>query len=262
VIYTFPELERAGRLGNQAFQIAGTLGIARAHGGEPRFPTTWSYRPFFSIPDEYFSDEPGTPAWKLATGIDERIRIHLQDVSLWQDVEDTVSAWFAPSPEALARLRLMPIYNVPIRTIALHVRRGDYVQESDSFWVPTLEYFTRAIGLLSTDVPIVIFSDGPDWCRKALLPLLGDRATVYEGVPRLKPEEPGYRKEEEPLDWIDLFAMARMALHVTSNSSYSWWGAWLSSDPSPIAPLRWYGPKLSWISPEPIFRATRGWLRA
>jgi hypothetical protein len=253
VIYTFPELERCGRLANGLWQIASTLGIARARGGEPRFPSRWSYRPYFSVPDRYFSDESGAVSWELATHIDERVRRYLQDAGLWAHVADEVRTWFQPSPLATGRLLDVPAYHLWEGSVAIHVRRGDNVTQQEYFWLPTVEYFQKAVAMLPVDAPLAIFSDDPDWCSQVLVPALAGRATtVVRGAPRKKEHEDGYWNEPI-LDWIDFFCMVRMRYHVASNSTYSWWAAWLSRDPDPILPALWYSTKLSFVNTSLMF---------
>jgi hypothetical protein len=103
----------------------------------------------------------------------------------------------------------------------VHVRRGDYalsrVRRSP---VLPLEYYEEAAELVLSADPatqFVVFSDDIEWCRREF-PL---REAFYaEGNP----------------DWLDLTLMTRCDHHICANSTFSWWGAFLSSDPSPIIP--------------------------
>ena len=42
-------------------------------------------------------------------------------------------------------------------------------------------------------------------------------------------------------DYIELFIMSKMKYHITSNSSFGWWGAWLSESEKVVAPNKWFG---------------------
>jgi hypothetical protein len=37
-------------------------------------------------------------------------------------------------------------------------------------------------------------------------------------------------------DWLDLAFMSRCEHHICANSTFSWWGAFLSEDPRPVVP--------------------------
>jgi len=37
--------------------------------------------------------------------------------------------------------------------------------------------------------------------------------------------------------------MSMCSHHIMVNSSYSWWGAWLSGSENVIAPTNWFGPE-------------------
>jgi hypothetical protein len=72
-----------------------------------------------------------------------------------------------------------------------------------------------------------IFSDDLNWARENLPHQ--ERICFIEST----------SKYNAPLE--ELFLMTQCQRHLIANSSLSWWGAWLSSNPSPlvIAPRNW-----------------------
>lgn len=260
-VVTFPLLGQSGRLGNQLWQIASTIGIARATNREPRFPD-WSYRPWFSMPDAWFgSCRGGLEAVDLATHLDSRCRDYLQDYSLWRAVAGEVITVFAPSPLAVAVLDGYSEFNaLPRPRLSVHVRRGDNVPGQDAGTpdkhnyhpLRPMSYYDAAYKIAAGDgfASIAVFSDDPDWCR---LNMAGDY--FHEGVARPKEHEPGY-KTAPVLDWIDLFLMARCDRHIIGNSTYAWWGAWLAGDERTVYPAPWFGPKLRYIDASLMFPDT------
>jgi hypothetical protein len=42
--------------------------------------------------------------------------------------------------------------------------------------------------------------------------------------------------------YIDMCLMTMCNYHIIANSSFSWWGAWLSNSKQVIAPSKWFGP--------------------
>src|SRR5256885_1357403 len=117
----FHHLGRAGRLGNQMWQVASTIGIANTLGDDVSL-CPWDYQPFFSIPSHLFHMRPGIDAGTYPLHIDARTRIYLQDFGLWQDIQEVIREYFQPSPLAEKSL-----YDFPEPSVAVHVRRGDYV---------------------------------------------------------------------------------------------------------------------------------------
>lgn len=117
--------------------------------------------------------------------------------------------------------------------ISLHIRRGDYVTDNYTNKIHgtcSNEYYTKAIAYLTSKVadPVFfIFSDDPDWVAKnfaisapKIFVTHNNAATNYE----------------------DLRLMSLCRHNIIANSSFSWWGAWLNSNPDKIviAPKIWY----------------------
>jgi hypothetical protein len=214
---TYRHLGRNGRLGNQLWQIASTIGIARRRGETAGFPY-WRYRPYFSVPDEFFPDLDAVDTHDL--GLD-----YLQDLELLDGVDADVRRYFRPHPGVWDRLsrRFDDLLALTHKT-SVHVRRGDYLEHSDMFPPLPLEYYVRAMEL--TEGPYVVFSDDIEWCRRNL------------------PDDCYFM--EHNLDYEDLFLMAACDQHITANSTFSWWSAWLSNT-SAIYPSDW-GPGFQYDS--------------
>lgn len=254
---TFRHLGNAGRLGNQLHQIAATVGLARARRAEPRFPK-WSYQPFFSVPDEMFvNDLHGVDAADLATHIDARTRVYLQDYGLWKDVENEIIEYFRPSKLAWETLTDQADFWVLGRPIlSVHVRRGDNVQKNDPgtpnkhLYHPLrpMSYYQEALQRVRATVgSIAVFSDDIEWCKERF-----DADYFHHGVARPKEHEAAYTTAPV-LDWIDLQLMAACDKHIISNSTYAWWGAFLSRNPQPIYPWPWVGPNLHFVDASLMF---------
>ena len=234
---TYEWLWRNGRLGNQLWQIASTAGIAAANGTEPRFPI-WEYQPYFRVPAEFFVQKLPTPRQDLGTD-------YLQELRHFAGIAERVRDWFQPSEkaEAVVRERLDEL-DLRGHLTAVHVRRGDYLYHPDHFPALGDRYYARAMAEVRRDHPgttFVVFSDDPAWCRAKFR----DGCRVIDGVSR--PVEMVDRIGE-PEDHWDLFLMSMACeRHIIANSTFSWWGAWLSDDPAPIYPGRWFGKALGQI---------------
>lgn len=256
ILITFSSLGGAGRLGNQLWQIASTLGIARSLGDECVFPR-WDYQEFFSVPETYFGDPLGTEAQdtNLVFHIDRRARIYLQDLGLFAPIADEIRSLFAPSIEASATLEHVledsVILDVDFKNAtAIHVRRGDYVTNDPGYLPPCpLSYYVNAWESLGGE-QAVVFSDDQAWVESELIPLLGsDAMAVQLSPPRPNTYDPEWdaNNPPAPTDWMDLQAMAKFGSHVISNSTYSWWAAWLAGGRKVCFPSVWFGENLAYI---------------
>jgi hypothetical protein len=122
-------------------------------------------------------------------------------------------------------------------SVAVHVRRGDYVslQAAAKFHgTLPLSYYQRAARRIQDheERPCwFVFSDDIEWCRDALL-FLGESAIFV-----------GHNQGRDA--WQDLHLMSLCQHHIIANSSFSWWGAWLSERRGRVgqmihAPARWF----------------------
>lgn len=259
MVVSFRHLGFIGRTGNALFQFASTIGIARSMGAEPRFNENWSHRPYFSVPDEFFGvPEDAVEATDLATIIDARTRVYLQDYRLWMPVIDEVRSYLKPSPLAEEMIAGQSAEFDQLRgpILSVHVRRGDNVpgqdagvpNKQDYYVLPTVEYYQCAIKLLRTDCrSVVVFSDEPDWCAQNL-----DADLFFRGVTRPKEHEPAFATAPV-LDFVDLQLMARCHRHVVTGSTFGIWGALLAKSQKVVRPSPVYGPLLPYVDENTLF---------
>jgi hypothetical protein len=113
--------------------------------------------------------------------------------------------------------------------VGIHVRRGDYIKDH-CLNICTPNYYHKALGEIkrNCDIGIIfIFSDDIKYCKSNID--TGGIETVYIDW---------NRKENS---WQDMAMMVRCDVHIISNSSFSWWGAWLNrkTEKVVIAPFPW-----------------------
>lgn len=264
---TFRLLEKAGRLGNQLFQVAATVGIARALGAQPCLPSRWSYRPFLSCPVEWFRPPRGrsVEAWQAEPAAHlGKAALYLQDPALFRDVADEIRAAFQPNERAESHLGWRQEWD---GAIALHVRRGDLLTQEQGFQpaltVDAPDYYRTALDAIDSMgvLPVVVFSDDPEWCAANTSNFRrrpDDSITVWHGEPRS--HVPAEYRRQAPRDWIDLMLMSHFEHLVMSNSTFAWWAAWLNECPDVLYPSLWFGPKLDYIDTDLLF-AVLPWRR-
>lgn len=116
--------------------------------------------------------------------------------------------------------------------MGIHVRRGDYTAPAaqKTFGLCSPEYYLRAIAMaqdrLQSRLPVVLFSDAPDEVPHDLL-------SRFDHV--VKPDR------TRPVAH-DLVALSSAQALVLSNSSFSWWAAYLrnAADRPVIVPKPWF----------------------
>ena len=116
--------------------------------------------------------------------------------------------------------------------ISLHIRRGDYLAP---FWSSYFakcgnNYYDAAITHIAKHVksPIFyIFSDDPKWVKD----------NMQLEYPMIISEN-----NQNELAYEDLRLMSSCKHNIIANSTYSWWGAYINSNPNKIviAPQSWY----------------------
>lgn len=117
--------------------------------------------------------------------------------------------------------------------VCVHVRRGDYVSNrlaAEVHGLCTMEYYKRGLSLITqglTNPHCFVFSDDPDWVRSHFVSEFP--VTVVDVNTTANAQ------------W-DLDLMSLCKRFVIANSSLSWWGAWLGTDPAKrvVAPVRWF----------------------
>jgi hypothetical protein len=227
---TFP-LGELGFLGNQLFQIAATIGIARRNCCPFVFPPWQHSRHFeFPIPQSRLIrqfERRMTRTFAYEEIVIDRateLRGYFQSERYFADREDEVRHYFTPH-HVLARLLERQFGDlIAAKTCSVHVRRADYI--GDSAWpeLAASDYYERAMAQFDSDTTFVIFSDDIEWCKQRFR---GRDVVFIEALSAVE----------------DLFLMARCNAHIIANSTFSWWGAWLNPNPNKkvIAPLRWFG---------------------
>jgi hypothetical protein len=113
--------------------------------------------------------------------------------------------------------------------IIVHVRRGDYLELSESFGVLDEEYFKIGVEQLSYDGgndKVWIFSDDPYFVQQNF------KSFKIDCFPEI---EASLSQEEV------LFLMSRSNRMVVSNSTFSWWAAtFAGKNASIVAPRPWF----------------------
>lgn len=114
-------------------------------------------------------------------------------------------------------------------SISIHIRRGDYLK-SDFHVVQDIGFIHQAIGMMNkyfTQPTYFVFSDDMEWAKKNLC-----RKGNFHFIENIS----DFDSTE-----YDFFLMQQCQHHIISNSTFSWWSAWLCTNPEKkvIAPSKW-----------------------
>lgn len=210
------------RLGNQLFQIAAAISLANRSGDQLSLQE-WRYSD--SFPDLKFSNFSGheQPEWNEPAFHYNEIPVGVKTLQGYYQTEkyfdkDLVSSSFQINSQIVEDIKRRYDFQ---NSAAIHVRRGDYVGLQHCHPLMTIDYFKQAIEDFDAD-NLFILSDDPDWC-KVVFP----EGRIIRGN----------------TDIEDLCIMTLVDKIAISNSTFSWWGAWLNKNKSHVvAPQKWFGP--------------------
>jgi len=262
---TFTNIGYLGRLGNQMFQFASTVGTANRLGKVARFPIeNCTFKnmtgPFdhntgqnsyikcdlldgFNIASEYF-----IPASEIkVTGVyneneftfnNDILSIpsnytlfgYFQTEKYFKEYRDLILDQFTFRDEyydsASEYVKLIKKSSEDLRLTSIHIRRGDYVSSPDHHPVCSLQYYAEAVRLINEASPSKFIIFSDD-IEWCKKEFIGD---VYI-----------FSELNNPFS--EMCAMSLCDNNIIANSSFSWWGAWLNRNEQKIviSPSRWFG---------------------
>jgi hypothetical protein len=227
---TFDSLGYSGRLGNQLFQYAALRGISSNLGYDYLYPSdNIELCKIFNIPPKVGTGN----ANRLSPSgfeFDENLYSscpdgtdlygYFQSEKYFKNVETILRNEFKFSNQ----IEEYCTHYIKSRfqddeVISLHVRRGDYLKEKN-FVNLSLNYYYESLNYLPKK-SVLVFSDDSEWCKKNFF---DERFTIVESNNQK----------------IDLCLMALCDYHIIANSSFSWWGSWLSKSKKTISPSQWF----------------------
>ncbi len=270
-------LGRNGRLGNQMFQYAALVGIAKQCGFDFRIPDHsdaphFDYKSGPNIITEYhhlqhcFGMLHCGDRYGLIDG--DEVELHeshefCEDLFKECPNHVTLNGYFQSekyfkNAEKLIRLDFRfkqyikdEVYSyfgehLKDKPVSIVVRDFnpdfDYPNCENNHWNIPFSYFEKGMDILGRDRKYIICSNNIELCKKQDL-FQGDNFIFNDVSPETyKPH-------------FDLCLISECQDFIISNSTFSWWGAWLGigEGKQVIAPTPWYGPGLSHISTDDLY---------
>lgn len=242
------QIRLSGRLGNNLFQVATCIAHCKHNGYEPsilyhehgycsenhlRYWETIlhkvkQYRTTQQLQGEDVVRFNETGFMYTPIPADARFLYEFfQSSKYFQEYASEIRELFQ-MPEMLQQVvseKYKAILSLKDNIAAIHVRRSDYTHDSKFGWV-TLDYYRAAIDQMRQRYPgihFLVFSDDIQWCQEQ--PVFANAFFVNESNEILSFE-----------------LMRRFSHFIITNSTFSWWAAWLSEDQRTVmTPHKWFG---------------------
>jgi hypothetical protein len=236
-----------GRIGNNLFQIAAGVSLAKRNYTDVCFYTGSYYAPFpdncslYDYLQQFKSNilrnvtiKPGTPDFEGHYEEEQYAytAIPYKDNSLVEGFfqseryfeKETVRQIFDIDDDSKAYITQKYGHLLKTGITSINVRRGDYFKELDNHCITSMSFFKKAIKRIGKDKNYLLISDDIAWCKKMFR---GKNFFFVEG--------------EKPI--FDLYIQTQCTNNIISNSSFSWWAAWLNNNPDKIVicPNPWFG---------------------
>jgi len=264
---TFNKIGYMGRLGNQMFQYAALMGVASKtgytygipikknceideHGCYDKHLNKWIACKFdladcFNILTTDSSDVSNSNVYNETMhefnqnifNIEDSTDLmgYFQTEKYFKHIESDVRNTFTFNDEIISEcLKFKSNYK---NIVSIHFRRGDYIGDADKFPPLELEYYQMAINMFDDkEYTFFIFSDDIEWCKS----IFGntEKIVYIEGNNQ----------------FVDMCLMSMCEHNIIANSTFSWWAAWLNSNPNKriIAPSKWFGSGLSHLNTKDV----------
>jgi len=260
-------LGQKGRLGNQMFQYAALVGISKNRGFDFCIPNHSK----FNLHNE-FEDKNGRSlhhqlhkVFKLShlngrygyidgdvvdvsqhhfceelfDNCPDNVTLdgHFESYKYFENVEKELKLDFEFLDDLLYESKKFHEKNNLKNSVAIAVRRGDFLLFSDSHPVCTEEYYSSCINQIGKDRQFVIISDDIEWCKSQ---------EIFSG-------NNFYFVDIAPLDTLkssyDICVSSQCDDFIISNSTFTWWISWLGQNKNKkiYIPDPWFGSKYKHI---------------
>lgn len=257
---SYKKIGHFGRLGNQMFQFASTVGIAAKAKCGVAFPKENTEIPsvedfkdgvrrevYFDLP-KYFpnvirvlapieqiqthfvAQEPYFHFCPELFNVSNHTDLngYFQTEKYFEHCSDLIRSFFQFDSEITKIAESsFPVFPMQLEFVSIHLRRGDYAGLQQFHPVMDADYYFDAMTqFMDGDYCFLIFSDDIEYAKE----LFGEQENIV------------YIEGNDPA--VDMCMMSMCHHNVIANSSFSWWAAWLNTNPNKkvVTPKKWFGP--------------------
>ncbi len=235
--YIIPSI--AGRMGNNMFIVAHAYAKALQYNKQfvvcesELFQGTYDYGKNIFRKVDVISSFPGG-VWNPAIPSDDQPTLYsgyFQSERYFDRYSEAIKSLFTPPTSFITQIKRELPFLFSKKVAVVSVRKGqDYIDKSTIHPTVSPAYLRKAIDMLPTVGHILVMSDEIEWCKSNI----GISHEVGTSISYL----------EEYLPHEQMWIMSLCSHFVISNSSFSWWGAYLSRNLTKVvlAPEVWFGP--------------------
>lgn len=260
----FNDLGRNGRLGNQMFQCAGLVGIAKKRGFEYCIPDHSMYKNYGGYDHHELQGCFKMGDFEGRYGYIDGNVVHLDQYHFCEDLlnecpdNSTLIGYFESEKyfkhcennirknyqfhdfivEKCLNYGQQYLKDNPV---GLVIRRGDFVIYQSRHRLCDLDYYKNALNYFDGRT-ILIFSDDIEWCKQQ--EIFNDKNIFFVDTSL------GMYKGH-----FDLCLLSMCSDFIIANSTFAWWGAWLSTNKEKIviSPKKWFGPELEHLITKDLY---------
>lgn len=227
---TFSELGKLGRMGNQLFQIAATIGFAVKHERYYEIPA-WNYNQYFNglfninpnlvIPElSWRWNEPHFHYKEIPPADPKLVNLYgyFQSEKYFEHCKEQIREIFSFRPAFVNAVHRFIAESATGKIpVSVHVRRTDYVGEMAHYYHNLgMDYYIQAMAQFDHSTHhFFVCSDDINWCK--------------ENFPKDFPITFSVLNEIS-----DICLMSECKHNIIANSSFSWWGSYLNNNADKI----------------------------
>jgi hypothetical protein len=245
---TFSKLGNYGHLGNQMFQFAALRGIADNRGFDWAIPSQELFGTNYPLRSSIYEcfelkSLEGRTSSSNQNAISEKsfefdedlynncpddsdLEGYFQSQKYFKNIESSIKEDFTFKQSIMDRAQdLIKNFNQG-KTVSVHIRRTDYVGNDYHHFNLPVGYYSNLIDELGECDLIIICSDDIEWCANQ--PELINKKNVFFSTEN---------------SYVDLALISLCKINIMANSSFSWWGSWLNTNPDRMVftPKTWFG---------------------
>jgi hypothetical protein len=217
-----------GGLGNMMFQIAAGASLANEIGTEFSYSyLNWHCCTPYKIdhyPNTIFSNINKTES----CGQLSNLQVFKERTTLYNPIpklSNLMLDGYFQSERYFNTELVKTLFNIPTQPkykdyTFIHIRRGDYIKYSNIHTVLPISYYESAMKILNPN-KVIILTDDIEWAKTH---------TLFSE----------YEISNSKSDIEDLSIMRSCNSGIIANSTFSWWGAWLTNSSNIVAPNKWF----------------------